>query len=53
MLVTNDDGVISLGIRALIYTMNTLGKIYIVVPDKFQLGMDMLSPSTPQYTVNH
>lgn len=39
ILVTNDDGVIAPGIRALIHTMNTLGEVYVVAPDKAQSGM--------------
>ncbi|XOD69012.1 MAG: 5'/3'-nucleotidase SurE [Flavobacteriales bacterium AspAUS03] len=39
ILVTNDDGIIAPGIRALIRMMNTIGNVYVVAPDKPQSGM--------------
>ncbi|HSH67999.1 MAG TPA: 5'/3'-nucleotidase SurE, partial [Bacteroidia bacterium] len=39
ILVTNDDGVTSPGINALIEVMKTLGDVIVVAPDKPQSGM--------------
>ncbi|WP_185869167.1 5'/3'-nucleotidase SurE [Blattabacterium cuenoti] len=39
ILVTNDDGIIAPGIRALIHAMNPLGDVYVVAPNKPQSGV--------------
>lgn len=39
ILITNDDGVASLGIRSLVDAVRGLGKIVVVAPDKPQSGM--------------
>ncbi|EAR11816.1 acid phosphatase [Polaribacter irgensii 23-P] len=39
ILVTNDDGITAPGIRALIKTMNAIGDVVVVAPDKAQSGM--------------
>ncbi|GIV33376.1 MAG: 5'-nucleotidase SurE [Chitinophagales bacterium] len=39
ILVTNDDGVSAPGLRALVDSMTTLGKVVVVAPDKPQSGM--------------
>ncbi|WP_185870625.1 5'/3'-nucleotidase SurE [Blattabacterium cuenoti] len=39
ILVTNDDGIIAPGIRALIHAMNSLGDVYVVAPNKPQSGI--------------
>lgn len=39
ILITNDDGVSSLGIRSLVDAVRGLGKIVVVAPDKPQSGM--------------
>ncbi|WP_185871772.1 5'/3'-nucleotidase SurE [Blattabacterium cuenoti] len=39
ILVTNDDGIIAPGIRALIHYMNLLGDVYVVAPNKAQSGI--------------
>jgi len=39
ILVTNDDGITSPGIRYLIEAAKTLGKVVVVAPDKAQSGM--------------
>lgn len=39
ILVTNDDGIFAPGIQALIAIAKTLGKVYVVAPDKPQSGM--------------
>ncbi|WP_185864582.1 5'/3'-nucleotidase SurE [Blattabacterium cuenoti] len=38
ILVTNDDGIIAPGIRALVKNMNSLGEVYVVAPNKPQSG---------------
>lgn len=38
ILVTNDDGILAPGIRALIHVMNTLGEVYVVAPAGAQSG---------------
>ena len=39
ILITNDDGIASPGIRALVECMKDLGKVVVVAPDKPQSGM--------------
>jgi 5'-nucleotidase len=39
ILVTNDDGIMAPGLRALIKTMHELGEVVVVAPDKPQSGM--------------
>ncbi|WP_185849356.1 5'/3'-nucleotidase SurE [Blattabacterium cuenoti] len=39
ILVTNDDGIIAPGIRALVHYMNLLGDVYVVAPNKPQSGV--------------
>ncbi|WP_185853464.1 5'/3'-nucleotidase SurE [Blattabacterium cuenoti] len=39
ILVTNDDGIIAPGIRALVHAMNPLGDVYVVAPNKPQSGV--------------
>lgn len=39
ILVTNDDGITAPGIRKLIEIMNSIGKVYVVAPNKSQSGM--------------
>lgn len=39
ILVTNDDGIMAPGIRALIKIMNKIGDVVVVAPDKAQSGM--------------
>jgi len=39
ILVTNDDGITAPGLRALVETMKTLGKVVVVAPDSPQSGM--------------
>ena len=39
ILVTNDDGITSPGIKALVDSVRGLGKIVVVAPDKAQSGM--------------
>ena len=39
ILVTNDDGITAPGIHALIETMNEIGEVYVVAPNKAQSGM--------------
>ncbi|WP_185861398.1 5'/3'-nucleotidase SurE [Blattabacterium cuenoti] len=39
ILVTNDDGIVAPGIRALIHFMNLLGEVYVVAPSKPQSGV--------------
>ncbi|AWU39431.1 acid phosphatase, stationary phase survival protein [Blattabacterium punctulatus CPU2] len=39
ILVTNDDGIIAPGIRALVNVMNSLGEVYVVAPNKPQSGI--------------
>ncbi|WP_185867272.1 5'/3'-nucleotidase SurE [Blattabacterium cuenoti] len=39
ILVTNDDGIIAPGIRALVHSMNLLGDVYVVAPNKPQSGI--------------
>ncbi|WP_185849930.1 5'/3'-nucleotidase SurE [Blattabacterium cuenoti] len=39
ILVTNDDGIIAPGIRALVHTMNSLGDVYVVAPNKPKSGI--------------
>ncbi|MCP4121044.1 MAG: 5'/3'-nucleotidase SurE [Bacteroidetes bacterium] len=39
ILVTNDDGIVSPGIKALVEAVSTLGKVVVVAPDSPQSGM--------------
>src|SRR6185436_8959724 len=39
ILVTNDDGITSPGIKSLVEAASTLGKVVVVAPDKAQSGM--------------
>ena len=39
ILVTNDDGILSSGIRALIGVAEKFGEVYVIAPDKAQSGM--------------
>ncbi|WP_341658556.1 5'/3'-nucleotidase SurE [Blattabacterium cuenoti] len=39
ILVTNDDGIVAPGIRALVHSMNLLGDVYVVAPNKPQSGI--------------
>ncbi|BAM99450.1 5'/3'-nucleotidase SurE [Blattabacterium cuenoti] len=39
ILVTNDDGIVAPGIRALVHSMNLLGDVYVVAPNKPQSGV--------------
>src|ERR1035437_9424390 len=39
ILITNDDGISSPGIRALVESMKELGKVVVVAPDSPQSGM--------------
>ncbi|AWU43872.1 5'/3'-nucleotidase SurE [Blattabacterium sp. (Cryptocercus kyebangensis)] len=39
ILVTNDDGIIAPGIRALVQVMNSLGEVYVVAPNKPKSGV--------------
>ena len=39
ILVTNDDGITSKGIRTLVYIMKELGEVWVVAPDSPQSGM--------------
>ena len=39
ILVTNDDGILAPGIRALISVMETIGEVIVVAPDKPQSAM--------------
>ena len=39
ILVTNDDGITSLGIRTLVELMQTLGEVVVVAPNSPQSGM--------------
>ena len=39
ILITNDDGITSPGIRALMQVMSELGKVVVVAPDSPQSGM--------------
>ena len=39
ILVTNDDGILAPGIRALISVMETIGDVIVVAPDKPQSAM--------------
>lgn len=38
ILVTNDDGIIAPGIRSLVESMNSLGEVYVVAPNKPKSG---------------
>ena len=45
ILVTNDDGVTAPGIRNLVESVQDLGKVVVVAPDKPQSGMGHELPS--------
>ena len=49
ILVTNDDGITSKGIRTLVNLMSQIGEVMVVAPDSAQSGMVMLLLSVIPY----